>query len=164
MLFRGHQEYRGTSRSLRSESSAAVKWGEGRGGSTRSDEEEVKIRDKIMMLIMQKRQSSRIKEPITEGCRDFLSVRKTCRRCGGIDRQSTDLIVNQDRRVNREINSLSANNCATTTVLALVTLTSLAGIKMPDRIRGRVLTFFFCLTKFVKQFLNSKSNAPHVGQ
>lgn len=112
-------------------------WAEEGAGCTRSDEGEVKKRDKIMMLIMQKRQSGRIKEPIKQGGRAFLSVRKTRRRRRCIDHQSTDLIVNQDRRANHEINSLSANNCAATAVHALVTLIGLAGIKMPDRTRRR---------------------------
>lgn len=89
---------------------------------------------------MQKQQSSRIKRPITEGCRDLPSVRETCRRCHDIDRPSTDLIENQDRRANREINNLSANNCAATAALALVTLAGLAGIEKVGRIRGSDLT------------------------
>lgn len=124
VLFRCHQGSQGTLRSLQSESYAAVKGGRGGlgGGFTRSDDVEVKIRNKTMMLIMQKQQSGGIKQPITpagrRSRRDFPSVRETCRRCRGIDRQSTDLIVNQDRRANREINSLSAINRATA---ALVT-------------------------------------------
>lgn len=118
VLFRCHQGSQGTLRSLQSESYAAVKGGRGGlGGFTRSDDVEVKIRRKTTMLIMQKQQSGGIKQPITpagrRSRRDFPSVRETCRR-RGIDRQSTDLIVNQDRRPNREINSLSAINRATT--------------------------------------------------
>lgn len=66
VLFRCHQGSRGTLRSLQSESYAAVKGGRGWSGFTRSDDVEVKIRNKTMMLIMQKQQSGGIKQPITE--------------------------------------------------------------------------------------------------
>lgn len=43
-----------------------MKGGRGWSGFTRSDDVEVKIRNKTMMLIMHKQQSGGIKQPITE--------------------------------------------------------------------------------------------------
>lgn len=113
---------------------------------------------------MQKQQSGGIKQPITPAGRrsrcDFPSVRETCRRCRGIDRQSTDLIVNQDRRANREINSLSAINRATT---AFVTSPA-TELKCVGWWTEYVEFFFFkpVTRKFVKRFSNCKNNVPPV--
>lgn len=86
VLFRCHQGSRGTFRSFQSESYAAVKGGGGlvdRGGGRRRVGSqglmvEVKIRNQRMVLIMQKQQSSRIKQPImpagTRSHCDFPSV------------------------------------------------------------------------------------------
>lgn len=121
------------------------------------------------MLIMQKQQSGRIKQPITpagrRSRRDFPSVGETCRRCRGIDRQSTDLIVNQDRRPNREINSLSAINRATTAfVTSPATELKCAGwwTEYEEVIHPKFVFFKPPTRRFVKRLSNCKNNVPPV--